>query len=127
MPICTAWRDAWQEVERQHGVCATIFEVETALAYLYFYEAGCDYVIMEVGMGGATDASNVLNHSLCSVFAAIGRDHMQFLGPDLESIARIKAGIMKAGGQAVSTWQEPKAAKVLEDVAKAGKTGLTFL
>ena len=45
-------------------------------------------------MGGATDASNVLNHSLCSVFAAIGRDHMQFLGPDLESIARIKAGIM---------------------------------
>ena len=37
--------DAWQEVERQHGVCATIFEVETALAYLYFYEAGCDYVI----------------------------------------------------------------------------------
>ena len=118
--------DAWQEVERQHGVCATIFEVETALAYLYFYEAGCDYVIMEVGMGGATDASNVLNHSLCSVFAAIGRDHMQFLGPDLESIARIKAGIMKAGGQAVSTWQEPKAAKVLEDVAKAGKTGLTF-
>lgn len=118
--------DAWQEVERQHGVCATIFEVETALAYLYFYEAGCDYVIMEVGMGGATDASNVLNHSLCSVFAAIGRDHMQFLGPDLESIASIKAGIMKAGGQAVSTWQEPKAAKVLEDVAKAGKTGLTF-
>lgn len=44
--------DAWQEVERQHGVCATIFEVETALAYLYFYEAGCDYVIMEVGMAG---------------------------------------------------------------------------
>ncbi len=118
--------DAWQEVERQHGLCATVFEVETALAYLYFYEAGCDYVIMEVGMGGATDASNVLTHSLCSVFASIGRDHMQFLGPDLASISRVKAGIMKAGGQAVSTWQEPAVAAVLKDVAKAGQTELVF-
>ena len=51
---------------------------------------------------------------------------MQFLGPDLDSIARIKAGIMKAGGTGSFPLAGAKAAKVLEDVAKAGKTGLTF-
>ncbi len=91
----------------------TLFEIETALAFLYFKNKDCDYVILEVGMGGETDATNVITHSLCSVFASIGRDHMQFLGNSLQDIAGIKSGIMKRGGCAVSIWQENEVEEIL--------------
>ena len=119
-------RTECQELERISGIVPTLFEIETAIAFLYFYEKGCDPVIMEVGMGGATDATNVISRNLCSVFTSIGRDHMQFLGDSLESIAAVKAGIMKAGGTAVSIWQDQTVADVLIKKAQDMQAELYF-
>ena len=58
----------------------TIFEVETAMAFLYFYQKKCDYVLLEVGMGGRTDATNLIRKPVCSVITSVSMDHMQFLG-----------------------------------------------
>ena len=73
----------------------TSFEVETALAYLYFSNKPCDIVLIETGMGGETDATNVEKEALCSVITSISLDHMQFLGETIEEIARVKSGIIK--------------------------------
>ena len=110
--------DAWNEVVKKTGQRPTIFEVETALAYLYFYESGCDYVIMEVGMGGATDATNVMKQSLCSVIASIGMDHMQYLGNTIEEIAKVKAGIIKKGCPVVALKQSDGVCEVIKNKAE---------
>ena len=73
----------------------TRFEVLTALAFLYFKEKGCSMVILEAGMGGRQDSTNVLSHPLCSVITALALDHTQFLGDTLEAIAYEKSGIIK--------------------------------
>lgn len=75
----------------------TVFEVETALAFVYFAKKNCDYVLLEVGMGGETDATNLITKPVCSVLTSISMDHMQFLGNTLEEIAKVKAGIIKEG------------------------------
>ena len=75
----------------------TIFEVETAMAFLYFYQKKCDYVLLEVGMGGRTDATNVIRKPVCSVITSVSMDHMQYLGNTIEEIAGEKAGILKPG------------------------------
>ena len=80
----------------------TAFEVETAMAFLYFKEKQCDLVVLECGMGGMTDATNVVKTTVISVFAEIGMDHMGFLGNTVEEIAAVKAGIIKPGTIAVS-------------------------
>ncbi len=102
---------------REHGTHPTVFEIETALAFLYFENKQCDLAIVEVGMGGAGDATNVLTSNICSVFTSIGMDHMQFLGDTLEQITQQKAGIMKAGCPAVSIWQEPQVISTLQEHA----------
>ncbi len=79
----------------------TAFEIETAIAFLYFLQENVDVVILETGMGGRLDATNMVKHPLCTVFASIGMDHMQFLGDTIEKIAYEKAGIMKAGSHVV--------------------------
>ena len=83
----------------------TIFEVETAMAFVWFYENSCDYVLLEVGMGGRTDATNLITHPVCSVLASISLDHMQFLGNTVEEIALVKAGIIKENCPVVTTSQ----------------------
>ncbi|MCQ2520393.1 MAG: bifunctional folylpolyglutamate synthase/dihydrofolate synthase [Lachnospiraceae bacterium] len=75
----------------------TRFELETAMAYLYFARKKCDYAVVECGMGGELDATNVTETTEVAVFAAIGMDHMSFLGNSLEEITRTKAGIIKPG------------------------------
>ncbi|MCI8558065.1 MAG: bifunctional folylpolyglutamate synthase/dihydrofolate synthase [Lachnospiraceae bacterium] len=92
----------------------TAFEVETAMAFLYFQEMNCDIVVLETGMGGLTDATNVVKTTLISAFASISMDHMGFLGNTLEEIAKIKAGIIKPNTMVVSTAQKPEVRKVLE-------------
>ena len=87
----------WRQAERIRRACLdirakgfpqpTIFEVDTALAYLYFLDQHCDLVITEPGMGGALDATNAVEKPLCCVFASVGMDHMQMLGSTLEEIA----------------------------------------
>lgn len=96
----------------------TVFEVETALAFLYFYEKECDYVLLEVGMGGETDATNLITKPVCSVITSISMDHMQFLGNSLGEIARVKAGIIKTGCPVVTgSAQRPEVMCVIKEVA----------
>ncbi len=92
----------------------TTFEVETAMAFLYFKEMNCDLVVLECGMGGLTDATNVVKTTVVSVFAEIGMDHMGFLGDTVEEIAAVKAGIIKPGTVAVSAAQRPEVRAVLQ-------------
>ena len=87
----------------------TAFELETAFAFLYFKEAGCQYVLLETGMGGCMDATNVVDTTILSVFTSIGMDHMQFLGETLFEIAEQKAGILKPGVPAVTLRQQEDA------------------
>ena len=96
----------------------TAYEAQTALAFLWFARTGCDYVVVETGMGGRLDATNVLERVCLSVFASISMDHMGFLGDTLEDIACQKAGILKAGCPAVTVRQQPEAAGVLEEAAR---------
>ena len=96
----------------------TAFEVETALAFLYFKEMNCDIVVLETGMGGLTDATNVVKTTLVSAFASISMDHMGFLGNTLEEIAKMKAGIIKPETKVVSTVQRPEVRQVLMEACK---------
>lgn len=73
----------------------TSFEVETAVAFSYFYDEKVDVVLLETGMGGRLDATNVVAHPLVEILASISMDHMQFLGDSIEKITREKAGIIK--------------------------------
>lgn len=99
----------------------TAFEVETALAFLAFLDKKADLVLLECGMGGLLDATNVIDSALISVFAHIDMDHEAFLGPDLKSIAENKAGIIKNGTCVVSTVQYDEVSEVIK--AKAGAVG----
>lgn len=99
----------------------TMFEAETALAFLYFAEQKCDLVTLEVGMGGRMDATNVIKNTLVSVLASISMDHMGFLGDTLAEIAWNKAGIIKPGCTVVTIQQEPEAEEaVLRQAAEFG-------
>ena len=121
-------KDLCEYVERLKAVCEelvaeghphpTPFEVETALGFLYFAEKNCDYVVLEVGMGGATDATNVIPAPVACVWASISMDHMGFLGKDLTSIAGVKAGIAKEGSLLISCKQEREVEEVLQKKAE---------
>ena len=84
----------------------TRFEVETAAAFLWFCEENCDIALIEVGMGGETDATNIIKKPLISVLTSISMDHMKFLGNSLEEIAQVKAGIIKEGCPVVMAEQK---------------------
>lgn len=102
----------------------TPFEIETAVAFLYFQEEKCDLVVLETGMGGATDATNVVKNTLLAVLTPVGMDHMGFLGDTLGEIARVKAGIIKPGCTVVSAVQKPEAAGVIEEECEKQKVAL---
>lgn len=105
----------------------TPFEVETALGFLYFREKKCDYVILECGMGGKLDATNLVKNTVVAVFTPIGMDHMGFLGDTIEEIAGQKAGIIKPGCRIVSAQQREEAARVLEQVSGKQQTAVDFV
>ncbi len=73
----------------------TAYEIETAIAFLYFLEERCDIVLLETGLGGRDDATNVADRVLCSVLTAISLDHTRVLGSTVAQIASVKAGIIK--------------------------------
>ena len=103
----------------------TEFELLTAAALLWFAEAGADIAVLEVGMGGRFDATNVIPRSECAVITNIGLDHTAVLGDTVEAIAAEKAGIFK-GGRAVSYEQPESVAAVLRSAAAKTGTELTF-
>lgn len=91
----------------------TVFEVETALGFWYFKKNGCDFVVLETGMGGRLDSTNAAAHPILSVITSISMDHMAQLGNTLSEIAFEKAGILKPGTPAVIGPQKPEAMVVL--------------
>ena len=97
----------------------TAFEIETAVAFLYFARNHVDYVLLECGMGGREDATNVLAKPEICVFAQISMDHMQFLGDTLTKIATEKAGIIKPHTTVISAPQVPEVSKVLRETCRA--------
>lgn len=97
----------------------TPFEVKTAMAFLYFRDKKCDIVVMETGMGGLLDATNVVEDTCVAVLTSVSMDHMGFLGKTLPEIAAQKAGIIKRGCHVVTAVQEPEVMEVLAGRAAA--------
>ena len=90
------------------------FEIETAIAFLYFKEENVDVALIECGMGGALDATNVLENPMASVFASISLDHMTFLGNTVEEIAQNKSMIIKENSICIAHPQRKKVSEVLK-------------
>jgi dihydrofolate synthase/folylpolyglutamate synthase len=107
--------------------CPTVFEIETAAAFVWFSEKKPDVVLLEVGMGGETDATNVISRPIASVITTISMDHMQFLGDTVAKIAAVKAGIIKEGCPVFSAPQVGAVAEVLQSVAHEKHAKLVLL
>lgn len=102
----------------------TEFEIVTAIGIDYFVKEKVDFVVLEVGLGGRYDSTNVISESAVSVIAPIAMDHIDVLGDTLGKIAYEKAGIIKPEGLVVSYPQDKEAMDVIEDVAKEEKAEL---
>jgi dihydrofolate synthase/folylpolyglutamate synthase len=102
--------------ERKLPQPPSYFEMLTALGFLYFAERQVEIAVLEVGMGGRLDATNVVE-PLLSIITDISLDHMEWLGPTIAAIAREKAGIMRRGGTMITLPQHPDANQVLGEVA----------
>ena len=119
------------EVQKELGEMPTQFELWTAAAFCYFKEQNCDMVILETGLGGTRDATNVISSPLASVITKIDMDHTEYLGNTLGEIAREKAGIIKEPktremGLTISAVQEKEVADVFEKVCKEKSNTLVF-
>jgi dihydrofolate synthase / folylpolyglutamate synthase len=102
--------------ERKLPQMPSFFEMLTALGFLYFAEREVEIAVLEVGMGGRLDATNVVEPML-SIMTDISLDHMEWLGPTITAIAREKAGILREGGTMITLPQHPEANQVLGQVA----------
>lgn len=102
----------------------TEFELITAIAFLYFKESGCDVVVLEAGMGGRLDSTNIITTPILSVITGISLDHTAFLGDTVEKIAAEKAGIIKKGVPVLYGGTDEAAAEVIADFAKNAGSAL---
>lgn len=100
------------------GEPITFFEITNAAAFLLFSEHKADVVLLEVGLGGRYDATNVIDHPACTVVTPVSLDHSEYLGDTVTKIAGEKAGIFKRGAPAVIAPQEPEPSAVLEAAAE---------
>lgn len=120
--------DAAKAVETEIGDFPTQFEIWTAAAFCYFKEQKCDIVILETGLGGVRDATNVIKPPVAAVITTIDVDHVEYLGNSLTGIAETKAGIIKNGCKlVVSAAQMPEAETVLENTCKEKENRLIFV
>ena len=103
----------------------TEFELITAMALLYFQQQKCDIVVLEVGLGGRLDATNVIPAPEAAVITNLGLEHTEILGDTLEQIAAEKGGIIKGGCTAVSYDSAPEALAVLQDICRERAVPLT--
>ena len=105
----------------------TEFEIITALGMLYFAQQKCEIVVLEVGLGGTLDSTNVIDAPECAVITALGMDHVKELGPTLADIASAKAGIIKPGSPVVSYGGVPEADAVIARAAAERHAPLTVV
>ena len=116
---------ALEETERANaGEEITFFEISTAAALLLFSREDADVLLLEVGLGGRLDATNVIEKPLATVVTPVSIDHTEYLGPTLEHIAAEKAGIFKRGSPAVIARQDSSALAVLERAARKAASPL---
>lgn len=108
------------------GEPITFFEVTNAAAFLAFAETRADVTLLEVGMGGEFDSTNIVPPPALALITPIGFDHRDFLGDTLAEIAKAKAGIIKPGARAISAAQPDEVARVLEGAARRARTGILF-
>lgn len=106
------------------GETPTAFEQETALAFWYFAQKGCELAILEAGLGGDMDATNVVTTTVCSIITSISMDHCRILGNKLSEIAAHKAGIIKPGAPVICIEQKEDAMEPIRAAAKAADTPL---
>lgn len=109
-----------------HCYYRTVFEILTTMAFLYFYRQGVDFAILEAGLGGRLDSTNVV-HPLLSVITPISYDHTEVLGDTLTEIATEKAGIIREGGIVVSSPQPEEAKVVIERTCVEKKARLILV
>ena len=117
-------KEAIARLETAGAPIPTLFEVETAMAFLYFKKKRCDLVVLESGLGGKLDATNIVKTTALAAFATISMDHIGILGNTIEEIAADKCEIIKPGCKVVSAKQKPEVRKILEE--KAERTGCPF-
>lgn len=115
--VTLAVREHAEAMAEETGDHPTEFELMTAVALEHFVRCGCDIVVLEVGLGGRLDSTNVIDAPEACVIARIGLDHTALLGNTLAAIAGEKAGIIKEGSAVVSWPQEPEAMAVIEHAA----------
>lgn len=121
--LMDAARRLWPAIESEEP---SFFEATTVLAFLALAEAGVEVAVVEVGLGGRLDSTNVINPEL-SVVTNVTLDHVQFLGPTLTSVAREKAGIFKTGVPALTGETDAEPLGVLREAAHARGAPLTVL
>lgn len=115
--VTLAVREHAEAMAEETGDHPTEFELMTAVALEHFARCGCDIVVLEVGLGGRLDSTNVIDAPEACVIARIGLDHTALLGNTLAAIAGEKAGVIKEGSAVVSWPQEPEAMAVIEHAA----------
>lgn len=115
------------EMRRKSGLEPTRFEIETAIAFMYFKEKRADLVVLETGLGGRLDATNIVKDTLISAFVSISYDHMGILGNSLLEIAEEKAGIIKENSVVLSVMQDNDVEKVLTERAKENKSLIYYV
>ena len=103
--------------EAEPGMHPTFFEFMTAIAFMRFQKEKVDIAILETGMGGRLDSTNVVNPRL-SIITTVSKDHCDFLGNEIETIAREKAGIVKKERPVLTGWLKPEANRVVERIAR---------
>ncbi len=108
--------DKVRKAEAKLKLKLTYFQIVTALAFLHFAACGCEIAVLEAGLGGRLDPTNVLLRPLVSIITAIGLDHMELLGNSLSLIAREKAGIIKFGCDTVLLSQSAEVEEVIKEV-----------
>lgn len=117
-------KEAIDRLESKGEPVPTVFEAETAMAFLYFKKKNCDLVVLETGLGGETDATNIVKNTVCAAFATISVDHLGVIGDSLEEIAQTKSGIIKPGCRVVAAKQQKSVSKILQK--KAESLGCTY-
>lgn len=104
-------------IAERNGILCTTFELLTAIAFSWFRKSCVDVAVLEVGMGGRLDATNVIQSPLLCILTSIGLDHTDVLGSTISQIAREKAGIIKPGSTVICSSQKPEAMMEIERIA----------
>lgn len=122
--VVTELAEAIERMERDNCELPTIFEFETAMAFLAFAKKECQIVVLEVGLGGREDATNVIENVIASVITPISKDHTGILGDTISQIAMEKAGIIRPDTPVITYQKEQEALQVIQTVCEQKKSRL---